>query len=104
MPYIPLITIPTYINKVEIIKHYKEEHSPYYSVQFNFNEKSALLLDQVDEVDEIIWWCYNNFGEGLGNCRIENSPFIYRWIDNIEYGEVLFSDKKDLDWFLLKWN
>ena len=95
---------------MEITEYYKEKNSPYYSVQFEFNEKFT-PLDPNDfspslknEISEIHQWCYKNFGPGLGNCRLENSTFIHRWINNIEFGEVKFSDKKDLDWFVLKWN
>ena len=95
---------------MKITEYYKEKNSPYYSVQFEFNEKFT-PLDPDDfspslknEISEIHQWCYNNFGPGLGTYRFKNSSSIYRWINNIEFGEVKFSDKKDLDWFVLKWN
>lgn len=86
---------------MEITEYYKEKNSPYYSVRFDFNDFSPSLKNEINEIHQ---WCYKNFGPGLGNYRLENSTFIHRWINNIEFGEVKFSDKKDLDWFVLKWN
>ena len=92
------------------IEYYKKENDVYYTVRYDFNDIFIPLDSKYysqklqDEINEIKQWCYENFGPGLGNYRVENSTFIHRWINNIEVGEIKFSDKKDLDWFLLKWN
>jgi len=43
--------------------------------------------------EEIKEWCYDTYGE----------PGV-RWCDRISWGEVRFSDKKDLTLFLLRWS
>lgn len=49
-------------------------------------------LYPMDKVVEMKEWCRSIYGEpGL------------RWKDQIEYGEVLFYNYKDLTLFLLKW-
>lgn len=92
------------------IEYFKEENDVYYTVHFDFGDIFIPLDPKYysqklqDEINEIKWWCYNNFGPGLGEYRIENSPFIHRWINDIDNNEIKFSNKQDLDWFLLKWN
>jgi len=45
-------------------------------------------------------WCKESFGSA------ENKDInaALRWKDEIMWGEVSFKDKKDLEWFLLRWS
>lgn len=76
---------------------YKETNTPYWVVAFS--------LDTLTEKDlqDMTRWCYNMFGPGLGEYRVENSPFIHRWINDIKWGELRFSREDDLYWFILRW-
>jgi hypothetical protein len=49
---------------------------------------------------EITQWCYKAFGPpGFNHLTFET-----RWKDSINWGEVYFSRKEDLEWFVLKWS
>lgn len=57
-------------------------------------------MTKVDDVVEMKKWCWKTFGEPEFN----HLTFQTRWKDSIEYGEVYFSRKQDLEWFVLKWS
>jgi hypothetical protein len=44
-------------------------------------------------IADIKKWCWQTYGN-TGD----------RWQDNIHFGEVVFSNKADLEWFLLRWS
>lgn len=45
-------------------------------------------------------WCYKTFGQpGFNNLTHKT-----RWGDEIRHGEVYFSRKEDLEWFVLRWS
>jgi len=80
------------------IEHYKEDDSFYWTAYF------GLATDHTKfDAAEIRKWCYDMFGPGLGEHRVESSPFIHRWVDDVEWGEIKFSREEDLGLFLLKW-
>ena len=84
--------------KPSFIHTYKEIDSPYWVAAFSTTPMPA------DLTKEMSAWCYNTYGPGLGDCRIDNSPFIHRWVNDIRWGEVRFSDERDLTWFILRWS
>lgn len=49
---------------------------------------------------EITQWCYKSFGPA-GFRHLTNET---RWKDSIQWGEVYFSRKEDLEWFVLRWS
>lgn len=49
---------------------------------------------------EIYDWCYHTFGPSGFNHNTRQT----RWGDEIRYGEVYFSRREDLEWFLLRWS
>ena len=49
---------------------------------------------------EIQKWCHVTFGSPGFN----HLTYQTRWKDEIFYGEVYFSRKKDLEWFVLRWS
>lgn len=73
---------------------YKEIESPYWVVAFKHKEERAKMLKK---------WCYENFGPGLGRYRVDNSPFVHRWVDDTEWGEIRLSREEDVNWFRLRW-
>ena len=77
------------------IHSYKEANSPYWVAAFETPEQFANT--------EIFDFCYKNFGPGLGDMRVDNSPFVHRWVNDIKWGEVRFSQEADLQWFLMRW-
>lgn len=50
--------------------------------------------------NSIIEWCYTTFGQPGFNHLTHQT----RWKDEIFYGEVYFSRKEDLTWFMLRWS
>ena len=49
---------------------------------------------------EITSWCYKTFGApGMNHLTKQ-----IRWKDSIQYGEVYFNRKEDLEWFVLRWS
>ena len=48
---------------------------------------------------EIARWCYQAFGVPGYLPMIDD----IRWKDGINYGEIIFSRKQDLEWFILRW-
>ena len=56
-------------------------------------------LTKVDDVVAMKQWCWKTFGEPEFN----HLTFQTRWKDRIEYGEVSFSRKQDLEWFILRY-
>jgi hypothetical protein len=65
---------------------------------------AAFPIQPKDKTMEIVWWCTNTFGPGLGPYRVENSPFKHRWINDAEWGELRFYDGDDAAMFVLFWN
>lgn len=49
---------------------------------------------------DITRWCYQTYG--APGYRANTAEI--RWKDAIQYGEIHFSRKQDLEWFLLKWS
>jgi hypothetical protein len=49
---------------------------------------------------EITRWCYKTYGNPGFNTNTQQ----IRWSDGIKWGEVIFSRKEDLEWFLLRWS
>lgn len=45
-------------------------------------------------------WCHRTFGPD----RVDHNTHQLRWKDQIYYGEVYFSRKEDLTWFVLRWS
>ena len=82
-----------------MIEHYKEDDSFYWCVYFGIAADRGVAFDAA----EIRQWCYDMFGPGLGEHRIDESPFIHRWVDDVEWGEIKFSREEDLGLFLLRW-
>lgn len=52
------------------------------------------------QVDEMRAWCYKTFGQSGYHPLTDE----FRWRDDIPYGEVRFSRKQDLEWFVIKWS
>lgn len=77
-----------------IIHSYKEAKGPYWVAAFEA---------PVSQQGKIFDFCYQSFGPGLGAFRVEDSAFAHRWVNDIQWGEVRFSQEKDLHWFLLRW-
>ena len=51
--------------------------------------------------DSIRPWCRQTFGpSGIWDTNNYLAP---RWKDDIMWGEIRFRDKKDAEWFLLRW-
>lgn len=49
---------------------------------------------------EITKWCYETFGRPGYHHLIDQT----RWKDGIQWGEIFFSRKEDLEWFVLRWS
>lgn len=49
---------------------------------------------------EIQRWCYKTYGQS-GYHPLQDHV---RWKDSIQYGEIYFNNKQDLEWFVLKWS
>jgi hypothetical protein len=61
--------------------------------------KVAAFLVSKEHRREITRWCYKTFGApGMNHLTKQ-----IRWKDSIQYGEVYFSNQKDLEWFVLRW-
>ncbi len=58
------------------------------------------LRKNPENYNQIIEWCYKIFGPPGFNAL----TYQTRWKDEIFYGEVLFSRKEDLEWFVLRWS
>lgn len=52
------------------------------------------FLASVPERREIQSWCFKTFGY---------PGETMRWIDHSIWGEVLFNDRADFNWFMLRW-
>ena len=78
--------------------NFHKEDSKYWVVYFE-----DYSLDELDR-KEIVKWCYDQFGPGLGRYRVDNSPFTHRWINDIEYNEIRFSEEQDVVLFILRWS
>ena len=63
-----------------------------YDEYWNQGHSVVAFFASLPEKAEMKEWCNTVYG-----------PQGDRWKDSIEFGEVLFSDKKDLTLFLLKW-
>lgn len=77
---------------------YKETRGPYWVAAFD-------MLPVADR-RAVFDFCYQNFGPGLGDMRVAepcDSPFVHRWVNDIHWGEVRFSNEADLTAFLLRW-
>lgn len=53
----------------------------------------AAFKAEIDALAEIKQWCYATYGS-TGD----------RWKDDIHWGEIRFSDKRDLTFFVLRWS
>jgi len=62
--------------------------------------KVATFMTPKENRKEITKWCYQNFGAPGMNTLTKQT----RWKDSIQYGEVYFSNQKDLVWFILRWS
>jgi hypothetical protein len=60
---------------------------------------AAFKVHRVQQQLEITQWCYKTYGESGYNYNTHD----LRWRDNIHEGEINFSRKSDLEWFLLRW-
>lgn len=60
----------------------------------------AAFKSNKENRSEITRWCYEAFGPPGWQ------PNIYqtRWKDSIQWGELYFSRKEDLEWFVLRWS
>lgn len=79
---------------------YREVTGPYWCVAWPMG-----LLD-AEQRHHLFFWCYENFGPGLGQLRagpVQTSCFVHRWVDDIEWGELRFSRDEDLTLFQLRW-
>ena len=66
-----------------------------------YNEKWYVAVFKIkqEQCTEITRWCYKTYGkEGYSY-----NTYDLRWRDNIHDGEIYFSRKSDLEWFLLRW-
>lgn len=62
--------------------------------------KVAAFMTPKENRKEITKWCYKTFGApGMNHLTKQ-----IRWKDSIQYGEVYFSNQKDLEWFVLRWS
>ena len=84
--------IHTYETPAPVISQFDTEVCLWYVAAFK-------QMTKVDEVVEMKKWCWQTFGTPEHN----HLTFQTRWKDSIEYGEVYFSRKQDLEWFVLKW-
>ena len=64
-----------------------------YNEHWNQGHYVAAFRAGVDTLAEIKQWCYATYG----------NPG-HRWIDNVHFGEALFNNQQDLEWFLLRWS
>lgn len=67
---------------------------------FHENWHVAAFTLQKDMLGPMTKWCYETFG----NSGYHPLTDEYRWSDDIRYGEVQFSRKEDLEWFVLRWS
>lgn len=81
--------IYTYIQQ----KHYRGFPENWHVAVFKMPARTSII-------DDIRSWCYNAFGRP-GYFPLTDE---FRWNDDIFYGEVQFSRKEDLEWFLLRWS
>lgn len=87
------------------VHSYKEIDTPYWVASFSL--KRGELDESESLLKEIESFCNKMYGPGLGDHRIyplNNSPFVHRWVNDIVYGEVRFSQEEDLVLFLLRWS
>ena len=80
---------------------YKESTGPYWIAEIRTTPMPAELTQCIAK------WCYNTYGPGLGDYRVaepKDSPFVHRWVNDIKWGEVRFSNEADLNWFVLRWS
>lgn len=57
-------------------------------------------ITKVDAVVEMKKWCWKAFGKPGHN----DLTYETRWKDGVAYGEIYFSRKQDLEWFVLRWS
>ena len=82
---------------------YQEMHDKRYWWAASFdrsteNLPSTTCRDEMRMNNEMLRWCQQEFGS---TGRFDDG--VPRWNNDISWGEVSFSDKKDLEWFLLRW-
>lgn len=90
----------TELDKLDYLHVYREITGPYWCVAWPMD-----LLDRQQQYC-LLDWCRENFGPGLGMLRVgpvQTSNFTHRWVDDVEWGELRFSQEADLNWFLLRW-
>lgn len=59
----------------------------------------AVFLSTKENRIEIMNWCYDTFGPPV-NPKTGQT----RWKNGITWGEAIFKQKKDLEWFVLRWS
>lgn len=53
------------------------------------------------QLQELRTWCRQSFGRSGEWDLMNHMP--PRWKDRIKWGEIIFSDQKDVAWLLLRW-
>ena len=81
-----------FVHAYESVLLYKHGPTHWYIAAFQ-NHK------QVD-LGAIRRWCYQTYG--VPGIHVDTDEI--RWQDNIKFGEVRFSRKEDLEWFVLRWS
>lgn len=79
----------------------KENHTNYYHITFDYN------LNDLKNIGVLKNWCVENFGDGPGPFYIvsERDPSVlYRWVDDLLWGEIHFSNEADASLFVLRWS
>lgn len=85
------------MKKISPLHVYRDPTGPYWVVAWHTH-----ALDSQQQ-QELFDWCYEQFGPGLGALRVSDSPFVHRWINDIEWGELRFHQDSDMTLFQLRW-
>ena len=60
---------------------------------------AAFRTPTYENANDIRVWCWETFGQQ----GFKPDTHEVRWKDGITFGEIRFSRKQDIEWFLLKW-
>lgn len=72
-----------------------------YIDSYDFNDWHMAAFESKKEGRaEMTKWCYHTFGPpGFRHLTHDT-----RWKDGIQFGEIYFARKQDLEWFVLRWS
>lgn len=68
---------------------------------YEFNNWHMATFESIKEKRPVLTkWCYEVFGPP-GHQHLTHET---RWKDGIQFGEIYFARKADLEWFILRWS